>query len=350
MTQTTTATMLAAVYNGDGHMLVESISVPEPRAGEVLIAVSHCGICGTDLHLVLEKYARPGAVLGHEWAGTIAALGEGVEGWRVGQRVVAGPTPGCGECRSCRRNRPSVCRRREEPDYLGFSGAYCEYKTVSAARLIELPESLSTRAAALTEPTAIAIHTVGLADIEPDDRVLVTGGGPVGLLTTAVLRQRGITDITVSEPSPVRRERALAVGARAVVKPEDLPRAPIGRAQPGTFDMAFECSGNAKAAESAIDQLNYAGTLVFVGTGHESPRVNHNRAIVLELTIIGAYNYDADGFGPAVALLASGDLPLDALIEDDDITLDALDGTLRRLAAGELPGKVMVRPEVRTVS
>ncbi len=341
--------MLAAVYTGDGHVAVERLPVPEPGEGEVLIAVSHCGICGTDLHLVLEQYARPGSVLGHEWAGTIAAVGRGVEGWTAGQRVVAGPTPACGECRACRRRRPSVCRRRPVGDLLAFSGAYCEYKTVAADRLIELPASLSTRAAALTEPTAIAIHTVGLADVEPGDRVLVTGAGPVGLLTTAVLRQRGVTDITVSEPSPVRRERALAIGARAAVEPHELPRAPMGRAVEGAYDVAFECSGNAKAAESALDQLDLAGTLVFVGTGHESPRVNHNRAIVLELTIIGAYNYDADGFAPAVALLASGNLPLDLLIEAGDVTLDALDGTLRRLAAGELPGKVMVRPEVGAV-
>ena len=85
---------------------------------------------------------------------------------------------------------------------------------------------------------------------------------------------------------------------------------------------------------------------MFVGTGHELPRINHNRAIVLELTIIGAYNYDVDGFAPALDLLASGALPLDALIEPDDVLLDDLLPTMHRLAAGELPGKVMVRPEV----
>ena len=110
--------------------------------------------------------------------------------------------------------------------------------------------------------------------------------------------------------------------------------------------MLFECSGNARAAESAFDQLDYAGTLVFVGTGHEPPRINHNRMIVLELTLIGAYNYDAAGFAPALELLASGDLPLDLLVEPDDVFLDELLPTLHRLAAGELAGKVMVRPEV----
>ena len=87
---------------------------------------------------------------------------------------------------------------------------------------------------------------------------------------------------------------------------------------------------------------------MFVGTGHEMPRINHNRAIVLELSIIAAYNYDIEGFGPALELLSSGRLPLEALIEPDDVLLDDVLGTMHRLAAGELPGKVMVRPEVRS--
>ena len=133
-----------------------------------------------------------------------------------------------------------------------------------------------------------------------------------------------------------------------VVAPDDLPRAPMGRPVASPYTIAFECSGHASAAEAALDQLDYAGTLVFVGTGHELPRVNHNRAIVLELTLIGAYNYDADGFAGALALLASGDLPLDLLIEPDDISLDEVLPTMHRLAAGELPGKVMVRPVAGT--
>jgi (R,R)-butanediol dehydrogenase/meso-butanediol dehydrogenase/diacetyl reductase len=337
--------MRAAVYLGDGAIEVQNIDVPELGPQQALIDVSHCGICGTDLHLVLEQYARPGSVLGHEWAGTIRALGAEVQGWEVGTRVVAGPTPGCGKCRACVRGRPSVCLEREPPDLLDFSrGAFAERKVVDASRLLAIPDNLSTRDAALSEPTAIAIHTVNLAGVQPGDRVLVTGGGPVGLLTTAVLRARGIDDITVTEPSPQRRERAAAIGAANVITPDDLPRAPMGRATAGAYTYAFECSGNARAAESALDQLDYAGTLVFVGTGHEMPRINHNRAIVLELTIIGAYNYDADGFAPALELLASGKLPLELLIEPVDVVLDDLRSTIDRLGAGELPGKVMVVP------
>ncbi len=339
--------MRAAVYVGEGAIEVQDLPIPALGPRDVLVEVSHCGICGTDLHLVLERYARPGSVLGHEWAGTVAAVGAEIDAgeWPVGARVVANPTPGCGECRACKRGRPSVCLRREPPDLLDFSrGAFCRFKLVTADRLLPVPDALDTRSAALTEPTAIALHTVNLAGVTPDDRVLITGAGPVGLLTIAVLRARGVHDITVSEPAPRRRERALAVGARTAHEPSALPPAPMGRPVEQPFTFAFECSGNARAAEAALDQLDYAGTLVFVGTGHDMPRVNHNRAIVLELTLLGAYNYDADGFAPALELLASGDLPLDLLIEPVDVRLGELGPTLQRLAAGELPGKVMVVP------
>ena len=337
-------TMPAAVYTGKGAVELQQVPLPTIGADDVLIEVSHCGICGTDLHLVLEGYARPGSVLGHEWAGTIAAVGASVTGWEIGASVVANPEPGCGECRSCRRGRPSVCLRREAPDYFSFRGAFCRYVAVPARRLLRLPATLSTRVAALTEPTAIAIHTVHLSGATPDDRVLVTGGGPVGLLTIAVLRANGITDITVSEPSPLRRERALAVGAAHAIEPFALTRAPMGRTVESPFTIAFECSGNNFAAESAFDQLDYAGTLVFVGTGHEMPTINHNRAIVLELTIIGAYNYDADGFESAVSMLASGALPVDLLIDPDDAPLAGVLDAMLQCARGERPAKVMVVP------
>jgi threonine dehydrogenase-like Zn-dependent dehydrogenase len=150
----------------------------------------------------------------------------------------------------------------------------------------------------------------------------------------------------VSEPAAQRRERALAVGASSVVTPDELPRAEMGRPVDAPFTVVFECSGHGGAVESALDQLDYAGMFVFVGTGGPPPRVNHNRVIVMEQTIIGAYNYDAAGFAPALELLASGALPLDLLIEPLDIRLDQVLPTMQRLAAGELPGKVMVTPEV----
>jgi 2-desacetyl-2-hydroxyethyl bacteriochlorophyllide A dehydrogenase len=341
-------TMPAAVYVGEGAIEVRDVAVPGLGPDQVRIAVSHCGICGTDLHLVLENMGRPGSGLGHEWSGTIAAVGADVTAWTVGDRVVAGPQPGCGQCRACRRGRPSVCLNQPAPtgEPTGHRGAFAPYTTVSASRLLRIPDSLPTRAAALTEPTAVALHAATLSGVTPEDRVLVTGAGPVGMLVTAVLKAQGVDDITVSEPAPARRERALAVGAARVITPGDLPPATRGAVAADAYSVVFECSGRGEAAEAALDQLDYAATFVFVGTSMQYPRVNHNRVIILESTILGAYNYDADGFARALELLASGRMPLDALIEPDDVPLDGLFDVMLRCAAGEMPGKVMIRPEV----
>jgi (R,R)-butanediol dehydrogenase / meso-butanediol dehydrogenase / diacetyl reductase len=337
------ALMSAAVYVGDGKIDVQQVPSPDPGPGEVLVEIAACGICGSDLHMVFDRYARPGAILGHEWSGIVAAAPAG-SGWATGDRVVGNSSPGCGRCRPCRRGRPSVCLNRATPDFVGYRGAFCQYKTAAADSLLRIPDSLPTREAALAEPMAVTLHALRLAGVDREDRVLVTGAGPVGLLLVAVLRARGVSDITVSEPSAVRRRQALAVGARRVVPPDALETPPMALPVAEPYDIVFECSGRAAALESGLGQLDYAGTLVVVGTGFEPPRMNQNRVIIFELEIIGSYNYDDEGFRPAVDLLAEGQLPLGALIEAESVPLGEVMVTMERLARGEIPGKVMVQP------
>jgi 2-desacetyl-2-hydroxyethyl bacteriochlorophyllide A dehydrogenase len=339
-------TMPAAVYVGDGQIEVRELPVPEPAEDQVLVEVSACGICGSDLHLVLERYATPGDVLGHEWSGTVVDAGRAAPRWEPGARIVSDASPGCGRCRACLRGRPAVCLERPPSDFTMWNGAFCRYRAVAANRLLRVPDGLSNRYAALTEPTAIALHVVNLSGVGPDDRVLVTGAGPVGALTVAVLRARGIDDVTVCEPSETRRSHARAAGATSVISPDDLESPQMGRTVDSPYTFVFECSGRASAVECGLDQLDYAGMLVFVGTGATMPRVNHNRMIILEQTIIGAFNYDAAGFGPALELLASGKLPNEILVEKDDVTLDKVLPAMEALARGEIAGKVLVVPEV----
>ena len=158
--------MPAAVYVGDGKVAVKQVPRPEPGPDEVLVEIAECGICGSDLHMVLERYARPGAILGHEWSGIVAAAPSG-SGWSVGDRVVGNPAPGCGVCRPCRRGRPSVCLNRPTADFSGYRGAFCQYKTVASDGLIKIPDTLPTRVAALAEPMAITLHRVALGRCPP---------------------------------------------------------------------------------------------------------------------------------------------------------------------------------------
>jgi 2-desacetyl-2-hydroxyethyl bacteriochlorophyllide A dehydrogenase len=313
----------------------------------VLVEVSHCGVCGSDLHFVVEGWSAPGRVHGHEWSGRVVAVGADVTDWSVGERVVGGPTP-CGTCRFCAADRPSLCREagiQGDSDYES-TGAYAQFHKTAARRLHRIPESLSQRAAALTEPLAVALHGITRAKVSPGDRVLVTGGGPIGLLTVAALRAQGIDDITVSEPSAARRERALRVGATRAVEPGELPRSPAMPMEvtESPYDAAIECSGRAVAMEAALGLLGPTGRLVLSGTSMEKAQWEPLRILLLELEVTGAYEYDADGFQAALDLLASGVLPVDELAEPGDTPLDELLPAMEALFAGEITRKVMVTP------
>jgi threonine dehydrogenase-like Zn-dependent dehydrogenase len=337
--------MLAAVYEGNQVVSVRELPVPEPGRGEVLIGVSHCGICGSDLHFVVEGWSKPGSVHGHEYSGVITAVGPGTDGWGVGDRVVGGPGRGCGTCRQCRAGLVHLCAGRGRPGETPFQGAFATYKRLSVDELFRVPDGLDLRVAALAEPVAVALRGVRRSGAGPGDRVLVTGAGPIGLLTVAVLRAHGVGDVTVSEPAPLRRERAAAVGATTVVSPDALtvlssPSAVVER----PYQAAIECSGRADAMVAALAQLDRQGVLVLSGTGMARPQLDHLRIILHELVVTGSLEYTREDFQDALALLASGRLPLERLVEPEDVPLSAVADAMLRLASGALAGKVLVVP------
>ena len=346
MTTTLPETMRAAVYDGPRAMSVQDLAVPQPGPGQAVVAVDHCGICGSDLHLVVEGWGVPGTVYGHEWSGRVVAIGADVTGWSPGDRVVGGPVA-CGRCRWCRSGRPALCA--EDPLRTGtvHAGAYAQFQVVPVAALHRIPDHLDERTAALSEPLAVALHALGNAGLPaPDARVLVTGAGPIGLLVTAAAAAVGVTDLTVSEPVAARRDRALTVGATSVLEPSQLPEPPAMPTEclPGGWDVVLDCSGRTAAIEPALGLLVQGGRLVLVGTGSFDARIDPTRMMINELVVTGAYCYDAGQIDEALDLLASGRLPVDALVEPDDVPLDRLLDAMERCAAGELPGKVLVRP------
>jgi threonine dehydrogenase-like Zn-dependent dehydrogenase len=337
--------MRAAVYLEKGRVEVQARPLPQLGPRDVLLRVSHCGVCGTDLHMVLDGWGHPDSIGGHEFSGRIAARGPAVQDWKVGDAVVAGPEPGCGSCESCRAGRPAICVERPPAGVADFQGAFAAYVKVDERQLFRVPAALSLREAALSEPLAVALHGIGLSGIRPGQRALVSGAGPIGALTIAALRAGGVEDVTVCEPRAARRELAEALGAERVVAPEALAVPPM----PFTIvddacDVVFECSGRAAAFEVGLAQLKRAGTLAIIGTGMERPRLDPNRVLLNELTITGCYEHDATGFEDALALLASGALPTDVLIEAADVSLDGLLPAMHDLVEGRLAGKVLVQP------
>lgn len=341
--------MKAAVYKGPGQLEVEERPDPKPGAGRVVVEVSHCGICGTDLHLLLEGWGQPGLVAGHEYSGNVAALGAGVEGWDVGDAVAVNPMTACGTCPQCVAGRPALCRESDATAALNGQGAFARFTDVTPQQLHRVPDNLDLRTAALAEPLAVALHAITLANIVekgPKARALVTGAGPIGMLVVAALVAEGIEDVTVSEPGERRRTAASGAGARHSVTPDELPPVP---AMPdtiveGAFDAVIECCGRADVMEGALGLLAPAGTLVITGTGLKRPRFDQMRILMNELVVTGSYNYDADGFERALALLASGLIPAEHLLEADDIGLQEIVPAMKSLVRGERAGKVLVRP------
>jgi len=338
--------MAAAVYQSPGRVVVEQRPVPLPAQGQVLVEVGHCGVCGSDLHLLVEGWATAGTVAGHEFTGVVRALGPGAEGWAEGDVVVGGPPARCGQCRRCLEAKPSQCERRGDvTEQLG--GGFARFVLVEARALVRVPEGLSPRTAALAEPLAVALHAVTQAGLVAGDEVMVFGAGPIGALAIAALAATKEHRVTAVEPNEQRRQLALDVGAEAALSPDELARFERWepeRLAPVAVDAVLECSGHKAAMELGLHQLRRGGRLVLVGAGIHEPSFDPNRILLNELEIRGSFVYDADGFERALALLASGALPVQRLVERDDVGLEGLGPVLGDLAAGRVAGKVMVAP------
>jgi (R,R)-butanediol dehydrogenase / meso-butanediol dehydrogenase / diacetyl reductase len=339
--------MPAAVYRKPGELEITEWPVPTLGPHDVLLEVDYCGVCGSDLHLIIEGWGQPDTVEGHEYTGTVAAVGTDVSRWQVGDPVVGGPSLRCGRCEPCLAGRPSLCLERGTPGMEAFTGAFARFKVNHEDTLLALPEGMTARVAALAEPLAVALHGITRSGIEPGQSALVLGAGPIGSLIIAALRAKGVDAVAVVEPSATRRELGLAVGATTGRHPDDLivfDQGDPGRLVDDAVDVVFECSGKRAAMEAGLCQLKRGGSLVLVGAGIERPRFDPNRIMMNELVITGAFVYDVDGFERALELLARGDFPADSLIEPGAVGLHDLLAAMQGLAAGEIGGKVMVSP------
>ena len=339
--------MAAAVLKGRGRLEVEQVPVPPLGDNDVLVAIDLCGVCGSDLHMVLDGWGQRGSWQGHEWVGTVTAVGPAVSTWRAGDVVVGGPTTKCGTCEMCRAHRPSLCIERDTPGIGPEQGGFATYKLAPADELLPMPEGIDRRAAALSEPLAVALHGIHQGGAVPGKRVMVFGAGPIGALTIAALRAMGVDDVTCVEPGERRQALASKVGATEVRNPSDLTVPSIaepGRIVDGAVDVVLECSGKGPAMEAGLAQLRRGGILVLVGAGMDSPRFDPNRILLNELIVTGSNTYDHDGFERALDLLGGGTLPIEALVEPETVPLDGLLTAMQSLADGRLAGKVLVQP------
>jgi (R,R)-butanediol dehydrogenase/meso-butanediol dehydrogenase/diacetyl reductase len=223
--------MRAVAITGERRAEVVDIGRPVPGPGEVLLDVSFCGICGSDLHMLAMPAGMfpAGHVLGHEFTGVVAGLGSAAGQWRVGDRVAVLPIADCGECYACRAGHPNLCEQGiDHGPGIGRPGGYAESVTVPTAMLHRLPDSVSDADGALIEPLAVALRAVKLSQATPGEPVCVLGAGPIGVLALAALRARGFSRVAVVEPVAGRRAAAARLGVPAGTSPRLFGTSPRG--------------------------------------------------------------------------------------------------------------------------
>jgi (R,R)-butanediol dehydrogenase / meso-butanediol dehydrogenase / diacetyl reductase len=328
-------TPLAVRYTAARTLTTGPAESAPPGPGFVELAPAYVGICGTDLHIFhgdMDARVKAPAVLGHEMSGRVVRVGPGVEGFAPGDPVTVMPLRWDGTCPACLRGNSHVCQNL---DFIGIDspGAMQQRWTVPASTLVRLPETLPLDRAALVEPTAVAVHDVGRAGVRDGDRVVVVGGGPVGLLIALVARAAG-GEVRVVEPNAHRRRLAEQLGL-STWDPgaDDVPECVREWTGEAGADIAFEVSGAEAGVQTAVDVLAVRGRLCLVAI-HSQPRpVNLHRFFWRELTLIGARLYDGQDFETAVKLVAEGTIPADQLISKVVPLADAL-GAFQSLEAG----------------
>ncbi len=320
------------------------VPTPVPGHGEALLRVTGCGICGSDLHLA-SQLAATGAVLGHEFAGTVADVGDGVapDRWPEGRAVVARPLAGCGRCAYCATGRPDHCAQFQ---LIGLErpGAFAEFVTVRADELFELPASVQPDEQPLVEPLAIMRRAFRRGGVTGADRVAVLGAGPIGLAAVAWAVSIGVEAVVVSEPSPLRRDLARRLGATATFDPGDGGLAAgVFAATAGGPTVVIECSGRPGLIEQALEMTAVDGRVVVVGICLQNDAIFPFWGMSKELDIRFSIYYGREDFVDTLDALDARRLDAVPMVTET-IGLDELPERFARLERDPDAGKVIVRP------
>jgi (R,R)-butanediol dehydrogenase / meso-butanediol dehydrogenase / diacetyl reductase len=327
---------------------IEEVTEPSaPGAGEVVVRIASCGICGTDLHEYMagpivtpvEPHPLTGAqnpqILGHEFAGDVVATGPGVTRVAEGDRVAIMPLVYCGHCAYCRRGLQHLCATMGCVGLSHAWGGMAELATVVEYQVVRLPESVTYRQGALIEPTAVAAYGVERAGVGPGDSVLVTGAGPIGALAALCAHSAGASSVYVSEPNAARRARAEALGVAIVLDPTsaDVPEFLRDQTDGLGVDVAIECSGHPAGFTAAIASLRRRGTLAQTGLFVGEASVEPYLWSLNDLTIVGTWCYWVYDFDRIASQIAMGSLPVERVITSG-VTLDGAPDAFARLASG----------------
>ncbi len=305
--------MKAAVFRGVQDMQVEDVEAPKADAGDVIVAVTQCGICGSDLHTYLHgSFVEPGQVMGHEFVGEVVETGDAVKGIAVGDRVTASPLQPCNECARCAEGRYNLCGKAwTQGIAYGKPGAFAELVripgAISGQNIFPLGDDVSDDAGALTEPLAVAVHAVKLAEPVAGATAVVLGLGTIGQQVVQALRAAGAGRVIGVDISQLRLEAAGTLGAEALDGSAGLEGVLASALSDGEeIDLVFECSGVPALANTALEQVRAGGTIVVLALYDDPVTFNPTVLVQKEIRLQGSIAYTGEDFADAVELLRSG--------------------------------------------
>lgn len=342
--------MKAAVVHGVNDIRIEEVPQPVPEPGDIIVRVRASGICATDVKTLLGQGLPKNlpTILGHEVAGEVFALGEGVEDYEVGERVAVYPIAVCGECDYCIRNRHNLCRHEFGLAH-GIDGGFAEYvriprQIVSIGGVVKIPPELTFERAALAEPLSCGLAALRANRIRPGDTVVIVGAGPMGLIHLLLCKWQGARVIVI-ERMPHRREFAENLGADAVIDPDagDPLKAVLELTGGDGAEVVITSLSDPKVIEDSLPMVKKAGIFNIFGgppagckIGIDPRRVHYN-----EITITGSFASIPSDFRKAVHLIASGEIDVARLITDR-FTLDCMLNAVERARSLEMIKGVVV--------
>ena len=317
--------MMAGVYRGRGSMQVEWVEVPAIEAGELLVRVEACGVCNTDLKKIQKDLLPPPRIFGHEIAGTVVQLGEGVQEWRVGDPVMVFHHIPCGRCFYCERKTFAQCATYKkvgvtagfEPSGGGFAQFVRVRDWVVKRGVVRIPPGVTFEQASFVEPVNTCLKAIRRAAVEPWDTVLIMGQGPIGLLLL-MLARRVTSQVYVSEPVPERRERSLRFGAAKAfdAKSANIVQEMKALTDGRGVDVVILAAAAPTLVEQAFQAVRPGGRiLLFAQTSPEEVlQMNAASICVDEKTLLGSYSAAVDMQEESAQLVFSGELPVSDLI------------------------------------
>lgn len=300
------SSMLASVLVAPATVQLERRDVPTPGPGQVLVRVTAVGCCGSDTHFfetgrVGDIVVDGPIVLGHETAGQIAAVGEGVDPARIGRRVALEPQRPCRRCEPCKTGSYHLCHDMEFYGAYPIDGSFAEYVLIDDDFAHAIPDALTDEEGALVEPLSVAVHAARRAGLTSGSKVFITGAGPIGVMCAEAARAFGATEIVVSDPMAHRRDVVARHGATETIDPtaEDLSR--FDR----HFDVYLDASGSARAIQPSFALIRPGGAAVLVGMGNLDLEVPISLIQHREITVTGTFRY-VNTWPTAIELMTSG--------------------------------------------